>query len=329
MATLIGQHALPNRRNPMRAFVTGITGFAGGFLAEHLLACVDEVMGCSRRAEWPGWADTKLQRVRVLPWDIGEKGISSASRAAVAAFSPDCIYHLAALSVPSDCGIAEPTEQAIEVNVRGTQRVLQLAANLPKPPRVLFVSTSHVYAKVSSEKRLFDESAPTGPQRAYGKTKLMAEEAVRQAAATNGLDTIIVRAFQHTGPRQEPRLMLPEWAIQVAHPSAEPIQVKHLNTWIDLTDVRDVVKAYRLLAERGQPGFIYNVGSGVPVRTGEILGMLLRLSSSSREVAELQPGPEAFDPVADIRRLQAATGWRTEVSLESTVRDTLAYWRSR
>jgi GDP-4-dehydro-6-deoxy-D-mannose reductase len=313
----------------MKALITGITGFAGGFLAEHLLALGDHVLGCSRRGEWPDWAGQDLRtQVRVLTWDVGKTEVDAQVQANLAKFSPDCIYHLAALSVPSDCGTNDPSERAIDVNVRGTERVLDLAASLPRRPRVVFTSTSHVYAK-SSTRLPFDESAPTGPQRAYGKTKLMAEEVVRDRAASLGLGTIIVREFQHPGPRQEPRLMLPEWAIQVARPSKEPIRVKHLNTWIDLTDVRDVVRAYRLLAERGEPGSVYNVGSGAPVRTGDILSTLLKLGGSPRHVVELQPGPEKFDPIADTGRLQTATGWRPEIKLEATVRDTLAFWTPR
>lgn len=310
----------------MKAFITGITGFAGGFLAEHLLARGDQVSGCSRRGEWPNWAgENPRERVTVLRWDVGGHEANAQIRACVADFSPDCIYHLAALSVPSDCGTIEPTERAIDVNVRGTERVLELAAGLPKRPRVMFISTSHVYAKAPTQRGSIDETAPIGPQRAYGKTKFLAEESVRRAAAGD-LDTVIVRAFQHTGPRQEPRLMLPEWAIQAARPDHEPIRVKHLNTWIDLTDVRDVVRAYRLLAEHAERGGTYNVGSGVPVRTGDILRLLLEFSGPSREIVELQPGPEKFDPIADIRRLQLATGWQPEISLSSTVRDTLGYW---
>ena len=313
----------------MKAFITGITGFAGGFLAEHLLTSGDEVLGCSRRGQWPDWASADLRsQVAVLTWDVGQAEPDDQIRAGVAEFSPDCIYHLAALSVPSDCGTIDPTEQAIAVNVRGTERVLKLAAGLPRQPRVVFISTSHVYAEEPTQRHRIDERAPTGPQRAYGKTKLLAEDAVRRAIAS-GLDAVIVRAFQHTGPRQEPRLMLPEWAIQAVRPVDEPIRVKHLNTWIDLTDVRDVVRAYWLLAERGERGSVYNVGSGVPVRTGDVLRLLLELSSPSREVVELQPGPEKFDPIADTRRLQTATGWRPQIRLESTVRDTLAYWREQ
>ncbi|HQU42413.1 MAG: hypothetical protein B7Z73_09000 [Planctomycetia bacterium 21-64-5] len=312
----------------MRALITGITGFAGGFLAEHLLACGDEVLGCSRRGQWPSWAGDELRRcVKVLSWDVGDADASAEMRTAIDDFSPDCVYHLAALSVPSDCGTNEPTQRAIEVNVRGTERVVDLAASLPHKPRLVFISTSHVYGRATKEHARYDETMPTTPPRAYGKTKLMAEETVRHRAAEHGLDAVIVRAFQHTGPRQEPRLMLPEWVEQIAGPSIDTVRVKHLDTWIDLTDVRDVVRAYRLLAERGESGGVYNVGAGVPRRTGAILDRLLKISGASPAVVELQPGPEKFDPIADIHRLQAATGWQPEISLDRTLGDTLAFCR--
>jgi GDP-4-dehydro-6-deoxy-D-mannose reductase len=311
----------------MKAFITGITGFAGGFLAEHLLALGDDVRGSSRRGEWPAWAGEALRSVKVLAWDVGEADGMDGAAAELGEFSPDCIYHLAALSVPSDCGTTEPTERAIEVNVEGTQRVLDLAASLPHRPRVMFISTSHIYGKATPDNHRFDECAAANPSRAYGQTKLLAEERVRRAVE-GGLDAVIVRAFQHTGPRQEPRLMLPEWARQVAQQPNDRVSAKHLNTWIDLTDVRDVVRAYRLLAERGESGGLYNVGSGVPRRTGTILDSLVRLAGSSRTIVELQPGPEKWDPIADIARLQTATGWAPAIELATTIGDTLSYWRS-
>lgn len=313
----------------MRAIITGITGFAGGFLAEHLLDRGDEVLGCSRRGEWPNWAGDELYGVKVLSWDVGEGAAGGPIQNAFREFSPHYIYHLAALSVPSDCGTNEPTERAIEVNVRGTERVVDLADTLPRKPRLVFISTSHVYGKATKEHNRFDEETPTNPQRAYGKTKLMAEAAVRRAVAERGANAVIVRAFQHTGPRQEARLMLPEWVEQLADPAVSSIRVKHLDTWIDLTDVRDVVRAYRLLAERGESGGVYNVGSGVPRKTGDILNMLLRISGLSPTIVESQPAPEKFDPIADVRRLQAATGWQPEIALEQTLADTLECRRGK
>lgn len=313
----------------MRAFITGITGFAGGYLAEHLLACGDEVSGCSRRGEWPNWADDKLRHsIQLSRWDVGDVPGDDVKNS-LAAFAPDCIYHLGALSVPSDCGAAEPTERAVEVNVRGTERLLELAASLPSKPRVVFTSTSHVYRKATKESHIFDEQTPLAPHRGYGKTKQMAEDSVRRAVLERGLDAIVVRAFQHTGPRQEPRLMLPEWVEQIAHTANHTLRVKHLHTWVDLTDVRDVVRAYRLLAERGEAGGVYNVGSGVPRRTGDIVDLLVKIAGASPKIVELQPGPEKWDPLADTSRLQRATGWRSEITLERTIADTLDYWRQR
>lgn len=312
----------------MRAFVTGITGFVGGFLAEHLLACGDEVLGCSRRGTWPDWAAKTLRdRAQVFAWDVGDGVAPEALSSRLAQFKPDCVFHLAALSVPGDCGTAEPTAVCVETNVRGTQRVLDLAASLPERPRIVFASTSHVYGRVGRDQQVRDEQAPLRPHRAYGKSKLIAENAVRHAGQQQPLDTIIVRAFQHTGPRQEPRLMLPEWAEQVARKSPR-LSVKHLDTWVDVTDVRDVVRAYRSLAEHGERGGVYNVGCGMPRRTGELVEMLAKASEVSMEIAELTPGEEKFDPIADIRRVRADTGWQPQIEIEQTILDTLRYWRA-
>jgi GDP-4-dehydro-6-deoxy-D-mannose reductase len=122
--------------------------------------------------------------------------------------------------------------------------------------------------------------------------------------------------------------MLPEWACQLAHHATAPVRVRNLETWIDLSDVRDVVRAYRLLVEHGRRGETYNVGSGTARRTGEVLEMLLRVATAGRSVIEEAPG-ERWDPVADNRKLVAETGWRPLVPLETTVQDTFDYWRSR
>lgn len=120
--------------------------------------------------------------------------------------------------------------------------------------------------------------------------------------------------------------MLPEWAEQAARKLPQ-LRVKHLGTWVDVTDVRDVVRAYRLLAERGARDGVYNVGCGVPRRTGELVDALIRISGTAPEIVELAPGDEKFDPIADFRRVQTATGWRPQIDIERTLRDTLQYWQ--
>ncbi len=317
-----------------RALITGVSGFVGPYLAEHLLDCGDEVLGTSPGGTWPDstWPDRSLQTVRpkveLIAWDLSRAdGLSQASRRAIQRFRPQVVYHLAAISVPAECGEEQPTPQAVAVNVDGTRRVLEAAAALVRPPRVLLASTSHVYAPTGESSPRVDEHWPLAPRQGYGRTKLAAEEAVRRAIAS-GLDALIVRAFQHTGPGQQPPMMLPEWTLQFARGGPEPVRVQTLDAWIDLSDVRDVVRAYRLLAVEGERGAAYNVGSGQSRRSGAILELLRQAAGVDRAVVELRPGRKQ-DPIADISRLVRRTGWQPRVPLEQTVADTLAWWQGQ
>ena len=169
-------------------------------------------------------------------------------------------------------------------------------------------------------------AAPLGPTTAYGKTKLAAEEEARRAVG-RGVDVVIARAFQHTGPRQNLPMMLPEWARQVAASGEAPIEVQTCDASIDLSDVRNVVRAYRLLLEKGITGESYNIGSGIPRRTSDVLRLLLEAAGmSGRAVSERNPGRK-FDPIADTCQLRGLTGWQPEIALETTIADTLAWWR--
>ena len=218
--------------------------------------------------------------------------------------------------------------RAVAANVDGTERVIQWAGRgRESPPRVLFVSSSHVYAPVGRDSPALDERAPLSPATAYGRTKLAAERRSVRALDESGADIVIARAFQHAGPRQNGRMMLAEWCRQLATGRDEPVRVRTRDAIIDLCDVRDVVRAYRLLALRGHSGVAYNVGSGQMRTSGEVLDTLIRKVASNRQVIETAPGP-IQNPVANIARLVELTGWRAEIPLERTVADTLAFWRS-
>jgi GDP-4-dehydro-6-deoxy-D-mannose reductase len=215
----------------VRAFITGITGFAGSFLAEHLLACGDAVLGCSRDGRWENGIPPALQgRAEVIAWDVGEP-ISAAALDRLRDFAPDAVFHLAGLSIPAECGADEPTADALRVNAGGTERTAELAASLPSYPRMLFVSSCRVYAPVDFAHPFVKETSPLAPRRGYGKSKLAAEEALRRLAADTGLETIIVRACNHAGPRQSPRLMLSEWCRQLAR-GDDPVQVYCLDSYL-------------------------------------------------------------------------------------------------
>jgi len=230
------------------------------------------------------------------------------------------------LSIPRECGDQEPSPLAMAVNVEGTRRVMELAMSLEHQPRVLFISSSQVYARVSAESARVDESAPVGPTTAYGKTKAAAEAIVLQAVRRHGADAVIARGFQHTGPRQNPQMMLPQWARQFARSDNGPVEVYTRDAWIDLTDVRDVVRAYRILAEKGQAGDVMNVGSGTPQRSGDVLAELQALADPNRPVVELHPGTK-HDPIADITRLRERTNWCATIPMKKTVFDTLSWWQ--
>jgi GDP-4-dehydro-6-deoxy-D-mannose reductase len=311
---------------PRRALVTGVSGFVGGHLAEHLLAAGHEVLG-TKRGDRPPTCSPVLDQIELVRWDLAAGPPDEAARQAVRRFAPEAIYHLAALSVPEDCGTDEPTPLARAVNVEGVRHILELAACLQSRPRVLVVSTCHVYAPASREHPRFDESSPLAPTSAYGRTKLAAEELVRRAAAEGSCQAVIARGFAHTGPRQGSRMMLPEWASQYAAGGAAPVRVHTRGAQIDLSDVRDVVRAYRLLVELGQSGEAYNVGSGRQRSSGEVLEILRRLADPPRPIEELRPGFKQ-DHIADITRLQTLTGWQPEIPLEKTVADTWAWWSS-
>ncbi len=311
-----------------RALITGVSGFAGSFLAEHLLACGDSVLGCTPHAQWLSASPATLaERVPLVAWDFGDQqGLTAESRRRIEKFRPDRIYHLAALSVPADCGRDEPSAEAWTINVEGTRKVLELAGWLDSRPRVLFISSARVYAPVRPESSVIDESAPLGPIHPYGRTKLAAEEEVAQAIERLGCDAVIARAFQHTGPRQSPRMMLPQWVQQFAVNTSEPVEVLTCDAQIDVTDVRDTVRAYRLLTEKGRCGVTYNVGSGKAQRSGDVLELLRQMADPGRPIKELAPGFKQ-DPIADITRLTDETGWNPTVPIEQTVADTWTWWR--
>lgn len=308
----------------MKALLTGITGFVGGHLTRHLLASGDEVVGVSQNGAWP--ADFSLP-VTLVPADLAHD-FTPSFIAEIDKYAPDVIYHLAGLSIPSDCGgSGEPTPAAWNVNVEAVRRIVELAAALRRRPRVVFTSSSHVYRAVPVDAPIVDESAPLEPRTAYGRTKLAAEEVCRRAVAETGADIVVVRSFSQAGERQDARLMLAEWAAALARRDPQ-IEIGNDNVTIDLLDVGDAVRALRLLTLHGASGSVYNVGSGIARTSGDLFRLLQTMADDSRPVRIRSPERRS-DPIADTRRLQAATGWRPEVPIERTIADVWHYWRTR
>jgi GDP-4-dehydro-6-deoxy-D-mannose reductase len=295
----------------VRSLITGGRGFVGTWLADHLREQGDEVVAIDYEVD-------VTDPVVLLE--------------AVTAAAPDAIYHLAALTHVGDSW-KDPL-QVLQVNVIGTAALLAAARQCGTDPRVLVTSSAEVYGAVTDPSLMpLDELTPTAPLTPYAASKLAAEALIGQAFRGHGQEVIVVRPFNHIGPGQTPNFAVPALAKRIVEADRRgdsSIAVGNLAARRDFTDVRDVVKAYRMLIESGTPGEVYNVCSGHDVAIEEIATTLLRLAGTS---LEFKTDPALTRPVevpvlrGDPTRLQHATGWKPEISLDQTLADVLEYWR--
>lgn len=290
----------------MRALVTGGSGFVGPWLCAHLADMGDEVV-------------TVGQEVDVTDAD--------AVGAAVARVQPDAIYHLAGLAHVGRSW-EEPAEY-FRVNGAGTLNVAEAARAARVPPRLLVVSSAEVYGAVRPEQLPVDEDQPLRPVSPYAASKAAAELVGLQAHLGRHLPVVRARPFNHIGPGQSDTFAVPAFARRIAEATRDGtgvLRVGNLSAARDLLDVRDVVRAYRLLVERGEPGQVYNVCSGRAVEMASVVRRMLVLAGAGLELVE---DPELMRPVdvpvleGDPSRLRAATGWRDEVGLDDTLRAVL------
>jgi GDP-4-dehydro-6-deoxy-D-mannose reductase len=315
----------------MRALVTGITGFVGGHLAEHLLAAGDAVVGCSRSGRWPDDLSHLESQAELVACELGDP--KSALRL-VAEHACDAVFHLAGLANPRAC-LADP-ERAGRENVFATLNLCEAIGRSGQRPRLLFVSSAYVYGQPKLEHVPVTEDCPHDYEHPYAATKMAAEQVVTRYSNQYDFGAIRVRPFNHTGPRQPAGYVVPDWARQIAAIEAgrapPQLLVGNLDTRRDYTDVRDVVRAYRLLAMGGCIGMVYNLGSGVATSGQEIVDRLRQLSRVPWDVvvdpARARSG-EAAVIVSKPTPLGTNINWRPEIDLDTTLRDTLDYWRGR
>lgn len=315
----------------MRALVTGITGFVGGHLAEHLLSECDEVVGCARRVSWPDELSYLQERICLKRCDLCDP------QDAARLFENDeyeVVCHLAGMANPRACQ-ADP-ELASQANVEATRNLYDAIVHSGQTPRVLFVSTSYVYGQPQPNELPVGIHCTIRTEHPYAATKWEAERQSMHYAEQHGLDIVRVRPFNHTGPRQSTSYAIPHWANQVARIErgcCEPVlRVGSLDSRRDYTDVRDVVRAYRLLPAMAPPKTVYNLGSGKEYSGWEILQELQALTRRSfgiqTDPARLRTA-EVHEIVADAEPLHQLTGWQPRIDLKTTLRDTLDFWRGR
>ncbi len=293
----------------MRAAVTGSSGFVGRYLVPYLRSLGDDVV--------------TLDRSGSRPVDVTD---SAQVRALLRSARPDVVYHLAALSHVGQSWDAPET--VFQVNAGGALSVLRASADAGVE-RVLVVGSADEYGAVGPEDLPLTEEAEIRPVTPYGASKAAADLLALQAFLGDGLATVRVRAFNHTGPGQADDMLIPALAHRIANAEragGSKISVGHLDILRDISDVRDVVRAYRLLVEHGVPGEAYNVCSGHGVSVRELAEGMLAMSDAP---LELVVDPELVRPV-DVPRLvgspdklRATTGWEPEIPLEQTLRDVL------
>ena len=295
----------------MKALITGAGGFVGGYLQEHLEAEGDHVVGLGDDV------------------DITD---GEAIRDAIGAAAPDAVYHLAAASNVG-ASWAAPVE-VLRVNAEGTLNVL-LACEAAGVDRVLVIGSAEEYGKVDPADLPLTESAPLRPITPYGASKVASGFLALQAFLGRGLGAVRVRSFNHLGPSQSGRFVASALAEQVArneHLGTDVVLAGDLSPRRDFTDVRDVVRAYRLLVLHGEPGEVYNVCSGVDVAIAEVAEHLI---GRAHRPMRIELDPERLRPVelpvlrGDPSKLRAATGWAPEIPLAETLDGLLDWWRAR
>jgi GDP-4-dehydro-6-deoxy-D-mannose reductase len=306
--------------------VTGAAGFAGGHLLELLTRDASRERAVVAWHRPQGAAPRTTPRVR---WEAVDLLDRRAVEDAVARLRPHAVYHCAG---EAHVGRAwDSTEATFAINVRGTHHLLDALERAGADARVLIPSSAMVYALADEP---LTEQHALGPSSPYGVSKLAQE--MLGARARGPVSVLIARAFNHMGPRQDPHFAASGFARRIAdieggRETAE-VSVGNLAAQRDLTDVRDTVRAYRLILERGQPGRPYNVCSG---RAITIRHLLDRLVERARVPVTIKVDPARLRPndipllVGDPARLHGELGWRPEIALEQTLDDLLEYWRGK
>jgi GDP-4-dehydro-6-deoxy-D-mannose reductase len=303
--------------------ITGAAGFAGGHLAERL-AGTPGLVCWSREAPPAGFVPSaRWERVNLLDREQ--------VRSAVRALKPGRIYHLA--GVPHVGASWDATTPTLAGNVLATHYLFDALRRAGGHARVLVTGSATVYAPSD---RPIAEDGTIAPGSPYALSKLAQEIRTLRAPVEDGLDAIVVRAFNHTGPRQAPAFAAPSFARQIAaiERGEQPpvIRAGNLSPRRDLSDVRDVVRAYVALMEHGESGGVYNVASGVGRPIGDLLHALV---ARARVKVTVETDPALLRPndtaalVGDCARLQRDTGWSREITFERMLDDLLEYWRTQ
>ena len=303
----------------MKALVTGSGGFVGRYLREELEQHGYDVTGLDVRASDGTVICDLLDPEQALR--------------AVQAVRPDAVFHLAG---QADVGRSwHIPQKTVEINVVAAINLLEAVRAYDPKTRLVLVGSSDEYGQLGEMGADVTEDTPLHPQTPYAVSKLAQEQMAGVYVRAYGMQICMTRSFNHGGAGQREGFLIPDFASGVARVErglAPCMKVGNLDSRRDFTHVRDVVRAYRLIAEKGVPGEIYNVGSGVTHSAREILD---KLRSMARCEVPVEQDPSRMRPsdtpviCCNHGKLTRDTGWQPELGLDAILDDVLAEWREK
>jgi GDP-4-dehydro-6-deoxy-D-mannose reductase len=304
--------------------VTGAAGFAGSHLVDLLSSTGTDIVAWHR----PGGSPPRP--APGVAWDAVDMLDRASVARGVARVRPRAVYHCAGAAHVGQAW--DDTESAFAINVRATHYLIDALVEASLAIPVLVPGSAMSYQPANAP---LAEDHPLLPSNPYGVSKL-AQEMLAERARIDGIDAHVARAFNHVGPRQDPGFAASGFARQIAEIEAgrreREILVGNLDARREVTDVRDTVRAYQAVLERGRPGRVYNVCSGNAVAVGDVLQQLV---ARARVPVQIRVDPARFRPndlpalVGDPSRIRDELGWTPVIRLERTLDDLLEYWRRR
>lgn len=306
----------------MKAFITGITGFAGSYLAESLLKKGYEVFGTTYSGE------TSLKNPGIFKCDLRD---GENLKKILKYIKPNHIYHLAGITSVSR-SFKDP-KVTYEVNILGSMNLFEASRDIKA--RILFVGSGDEYGMVGAHELPVNEEVLLRPLNFYSVSKASADMMAFQYFKNYNMDIVRVRPFNHTGPRQKTEFVCSDFARQIVDIERglkEPIiYVGNLEIERDFLDVRDIVEGYMLALNKCEAGEVYNICSGKGIKIRDILNMLLNFSDIKIEIKEEK---ERFRPsetpviIGDPTKFIKKTGWKPKIPLSTTLKDLISYWRN-
>lgn len=317
----------------MKVLVTGVTGFAGSHLVDYILAKKPDtkITGILRWRSRTENIEHFSDKIRLVECDLRD---ASSVRDVLDDERPEWIFHLAAQSfVPTSW--TAPTESLV-TNIIGQLNIFEAVKKLGIKPRIQLACSSEEYGLVLENELPIKETNPLRPLSPYAVSKVGQDMLGYQYWMSFRIPVVRTRGFNHEGPRRGPVFVCSDFAKQIAdiEKGRRPpvVRVGNLDARRDFTDVRDVVRAYWLALEKGEPGEVYNIASGKAWTIREMLDMLLGMSKAKIKVEQDPARMRPSDvPVllGDASKFRERTGWTPEIPFERTIADLLAYWRER